>query len=272
MLAESLPLLPPNGWPNVAQPQVLVAGCGTGSTAVRAASRYAGATVLALDSSIAALSYARRQAEAIGTGEIIFGQASLDGLVDPHTPTLPSGPFDVIECSNWLQVSADPFAGLMALVRQASPQGFLRLGFYREAAQATLRAARDRLAQDGSSLKGDEALRQARMDLLGLADEDPAKLVVRGLDFYDLAGLADLMAQVDAAAFTLTQVHEMLQAAGLEFLGFELPDRRIYAAFKQRHPEPAAAQDLSLWAAFEDEQPHIFLQVYQLWARPTADQ
>ncbi len=269
ILAESLPLLPPGNWPEVAQPQVLVAGCGTGGTAVRAASRYANAQVLALDRSLAALCYARRQAEAIGCTTISFALASLEALAGPEVPALPGGPFDVIECPSWLQFTDDPAAGLAALAGLAGPQGFLRLGFYRQSAQQALLAARDSLT-GGRSPESEEALRQTRQELLDLPEGDPARAVVQGLDFYDLAGLSGLLSQADARAFSLAQVKALLEAAGLSFLGFELPDRRIYAAFRQRHPDPAASQDLGLWEAFESEQPQIFLQAYQLWARPTA--
>lgn len=269
VLAESLPLLPPNDWPACSEPQILVAGCGTGGTAVRASSRYAGAKVLALDSTMDALCYARRQADAIGCGDITFGQASLEGVIAAEAADLPGAPFDVIECPSWLQFAADPAAGLAGLVRQARPQGFLRLGFYREAAQQVLRATKERLEQLGA-IEGEEALRNARQALLALPDEEPAKMIVRGLDFYDLAGLAGLLSQADAKGFSLPEVEALLAEAGLEFLGFELPDRRIYGAFKQRHPDPGAAQDLSLWAALEAEQPQIFMQAYQLWARPMA--
>lgn len=269
VLAESLPLLPPNEWPACAEPQVLVAGCGTGGTAVRASSRYAGAKVLALDSDMQTLCYARRQAEAIGSGDITFALASLESLAGETAPNLPGAPFDVVECPSWLQFTADPAAGLAALVRQTAPQGFLRLGFYREAAQQVLRTARDRLLQLGP-LDSAADLRRARQELLAMPDEEPAKLVVRGLDFYDLAGMGGLLNQAAAKGFTLDEVAALLTGAGLEFLGFELPDRRIYAAFRQHHSDPAAAKDLSLWATLEAEQPQIFLQAYQLWARPTA--
>ncbi len=269
VLAESLPLLPPEGWPAIEQPSVLVAGCGTGGTAVRAASRYGFSQVLALDGSLAALSYARRQAEAIGIGGITYAQASLESLSGVEPPTLPGAPFDIIECPSWLQFAADPAAGLAALAQLTAPQGFLRLGFYRHATQQALRAARGGLV--GIDAKSDPAtLRRARQTLIALPEEDPAKMIVRSLDFYDLAGLAGLLAQADATAFTLAQVQELLQSAGLAFLGFELPDRRAYQVFRQRHPDPAAAGDLSLWAAFEAEHPEVFLHAYQLWARPLS--
>ncbi len=267
VLAESLPLLPPDSWPSIAEPQVLVAGCGTGGTAVRAGSRYAGAKVLALDSSLAALCYARRQADAMVSGDITFAQASLDGLAEEPPPALPGAPFDVIECPSWMQFVTGPAAGLATLSGLAQPQGFLRLGFYREAAQTMLRHAREHLLQAGM-LEDDGDLRQARQSLLALPDDAPAKAVARGLDFFDLSGLRGLLKQAEARAFTLSEVGDLLNQAGLAFLGFELPDRRIYAAFRQRHPDPQASQDLSLWAAFEAEQPQIFMQAYQLWAHP----
>jgi len=57
------------------------------------------------------------------------------------------------------------------------------------------------------------------------------------LDFFDLSGFASLLTQARSMAFTPEGVQRLLEGTGLEFPGFELPDRRIYQAFYQRNSE-----------------------------------
>ncbi len=269
VLSEVLPHLPAADWPSTEAPRVLIAGCGTGGTAVRAASRYAGCRILALDRSLRALAYGRRQSEALAVSEVTFAQADIAALPDPTELPPPGGPFEAIECMSLLHELSDPAAALAALARQLAPGGILRLGFYRRQTQQAVQAARAQLESMGASLERD-ALPAARQALLALPEDSPARAIAGGLDFYNLEGFAGLMANADAKGFTLPEIAELLAGQDLDFLGFELIDRSAFEGFRKRHPAPEATQDLALWAAFEEEHPKLFQQSYQLWARPRA--
>jgi len=269
ILAEIMPHHPQQDWPSPTAPRILVVGSGTGASAVRAAGRYAGGQVLALDESVAALAYARRQAEAMGVEMPSFARGSLPALPEPQSLPDPSGPFDVIECQTVLHRLNDPLAGLTALRRQLAAGGLLRLGFYRTRARDAIAGVRDYLIGEGYTLVP-ESLRSARQAILGLPESDPRRAIALGVDFYHLEGFADLLERAGMRAFTLPEVSTLLDEAGLEFLGFELANRGLLEAFRQQHAEPGALQDLSLWAAFEEQQPRLFQQSYQLWARVRA--
>ena len=75
------------------KPRILVAGCGTGQHAIATAQQYPGASVLAVDLSLASLAYAKRKTLELGLTDIEYRQAdilALDGLQER---------FDLIECS-----------------------------------------------------------------------------------------------------------------------------------------------------------------------------
>jgi hypothetical protein len=88
------------------------------------------------------------------------------------------------------------------------------------------------------------------------------------LDFHSLDGLRDLLFHVQETSYGLGEVKTLLDNTGLEFLGFELADPQLAAAFRRRHP--AGARDLSLWQAFEAEAPERFTTMYQFWCRPRS--
>lgn len=250
-------LLPGSEPPELARPRILVAGCGTGAHAVRVASRFAGAQVLGVDLSRASLGYAAMKAAALGVANLSFAQADLLALEGWDRR------FDLIECSGVLHHLADPAKGLAVVSGLLAPQGFLKLGLYARAARQPMAAARALLTGFDPTPAG---LRAARRHLLALPETHPARAVTRLLDFYSLDGLRDLLFHVQETSYDLGGVAALLQGADLEFLGFELADPALLAAFRRRHPE--GERDLALWQAFEAEAPERFTTMYQFWCRP----
>src|SRR5581483_12481339 len=82
-------------------PEILVAGCGTGQQAIMTARRFATARVLAVDLSLASLSYAKRMSRVLGVQNIEYAQADILRL-----PSL-SRSFDLIEATGVLHHMAD---------------------------------------------------------------------------------------------------------------------------------------------------------------------
>jgi len=260
-LGEVLRTLLPGieGLPSVEHPRILVAGCGTGAHAVRVASRYAGAEVLAVDLSRASLGYAAVKAAELGVANLAFAEADLLALGSFERR------FDLIECSGVLHHLARPAEGLAVLRGLLAPGGAMKLGLYARAARRPIEAARALLMGFEPTPQG---LRGARRFLFALPQTNPAQAVLRLLDFYSLDGLRDLLFHVQETSYDLGEVAALLDGAGLEFLGFELADPATLSLFRQRHP--GGERDLARWRAFEAEAPERFATMYQFWCRPKA--
>ena len=74
----------------------------------------------------------------------------------------------------------------------------MRIGLYSRSGRTAVAAARDRLREAGLANISDDGsvdstLRAARAMIRKLAPEDPAREVMRSLDFYSLPGFRDLL-------------------------------------------------------------------------------
>jgi tetratricopeptide (TPR) repeat protein/SAM-dependent methyltransferase len=221
-------------------PQILVAGCGTGKHAVLTAQLQPHGQVLAVDISRASLAYAMRRCAELGLGNIRFAQADILqlGVLEAR--------FELIECSGVLHHMRDPMAGWRVLLSLAKPGGFMKLGLYSELARRHIVAARAEVA--GLDV------RAARERLFALPAGAPARKVTSLRDFYSASGARDLVLHVQEHRFTIPQLARMVAELGVEFLGFELPGKKL-------------AMSLEEWDAYESANPDTFASMYQFWIR-----
>jgi len=246
---------------DTATPRVLIAGCGTGEQAVRSASRFAGADLLAVDLSRSALAYAQQRAAALGLGGLRFAQAdilALSGLAER---------FDLVECVGVLHHLADPFVGWQILRGLLHPGGLMRIALYSRRARAPLAEARRMAGAEGGGPVTPERLRAARTRLLADPGSAPAAFLLRFRDAWDLDGLRDLLFHAHERDFTLPEIAAMLAALRLEFLGFELDDAALRRRFREGFAQPGAERDLAAWDRFESAEPESFLGMYRFWCR-----
>ena len=144
--------------PDDSAPEVLIAGCGTGSHSILAAQRFRGARVLAIDLSLSSISYAKRKTQELGITNIEYAQADILKLGDIART------FDIIESGGVLHHLADPFLGWRILLSRLRPGGFMRLGFYSELARRHVVKAREFIAARGYASTPDD-IRRFRQDL-----------------------------------------------------------------------------------------------------------
>jgi SAM-dependent methyltransferase len=241
---------------------VLVAGCGTGEQALRTASRFAGAEVLAVDLSRASLAYAQQRAAALGLGQIAFAEADLLALGALEDR------FEVIECLGVLHHLADPAPGWRVLRALLAPGGYMRIGLYSRLGREQLRAARRLFGSRQGKPIDAPFLRRARYRLIENRNRPEVGFALSFFDSWDLDGLRDLLFHVQERDFTLSEIAALLRELDLEFLGFEFVERRTLELFREQHPKPGAEQDLSLWEAFEEARPGTFAAMYRFWCRP----
>jgi 2-polyprenyl-3-methyl-5-hydroxy-6-metoxy-1,4-benzoquinol methylase/Tfp pilus assembly protein PilF len=245
--------------PSFARPDVLIAGCGTGQQSVFAASFYKDATILAIDLSLASLSYAIRKSRELGFHQIDYRQADILELAGLQRS------FHVIECAGVLHHMADPMAGWRILVDRLRPGGLMRVALYSESARRFVVKARRHIAESGYT-DSVEDIRRYRRYLLELpADHPLAILRMNARDLFNLSECRDLLFHVQEHRFTVPQIQHALDRLGLRFLGFRsLPNTDAY---RLRFPHDPEMTSLENWDAFEREFPDTFVAMYNFWAQ-----
>lgn len=241
-----------------ANPDVLVAGCGTGKEPIGTALRVSHAKVLAIDLSRASLAYAKRRADELGVANLRFAQADIleMGALEER--------FDIVESAGVLHHMRDPEAGLRVLVALLKPGGFIQLALYSKVARKEISALQALAGEQGfePTLEGIRAFREF---LKAPADGKPA--IPDTSDFYTTSTVRDLAFHVQEHQFTLPGVKQLLHRNGLEFLGFSMANPFTKLAYQDKFPDDPDCLDLDNWDRFEREHPDCFIGMYQLWCR-----
>jgi len=247
-LAPLRPLATPEG------PEILIAGCGSGSHAIEAYRRFSAAHVLAVDLSRTSLAYAVRKTRELGL-PIDYAQADILRLGDLERT------FDVIEANGSLQCLKNPAAGWRVLLSRLKPDGVMMLGLYSRTARQDINAARAAIAAQGCGAGADD-IRRCRQEIFALPDGAPGKTVISAGDFYSTSDCRDLLFHVQEYQHTIPEIAAFLAAEKLQFLGFQL-DARVLRAYAAENPEDPAMIDLDRWHRFECKNPGIFASMYQ---------
>jgi len=263
-LAAKLPILEGQA-PNFPQaPKLLIAGCGTGRQPISSARAYPETNVLAVDLSLASISYAMRKAEELNVKNITFGQADIMELGSLNQK------FHIIECSGVLHHMNDPEAGWRVLCDLLEDDGYMNIGLYSELGRKDVIACRQYIQEKriGDSL---EDIRECRRSLMAIDKSHPASKIVNHNDFYTISACRDLIFHVQEHRFTIARITAALDKLGLEFLGFNL-DAKIYLPkYQERFPEDINRTNLDNWAVFEEENPNVFATMYKFWVRKKRD-
>lgn len=236
----------PTSWPE--RPQVLVAGCGTGSNPLQIAVPHPETDIVGVDLSLASLGHAARKTLELGVTNLTLMHGDLLDL-----PTLGRS-FDYIECGGVLHHMRDPIAGWKTLASMLAPGGMMKIGLYSERARRLIVEARQIIAQEGYG--ADTAgVRRFRRDLIAGASPALVRLspLRRWRDFYTLGECRDLLFHVQEHRFTPQSLDAAMQTLGLEFLGF---DRG-----------PAPARSLARWEEYEQDHPDAFEAMFVFHCR-----
>ncbi|WP_300304266.1 class I SAM-dependent methyltransferase [Ferrovibrio sp.] len=240
-------------------PDILVAGCGTGLHAILAATSYAFSKVLAIDLSRTSLAYAKRKATEIGIGNVDFAQADI--LKIGGIPQR----FDVIESFGVLHHLRDPAAGLAQLVGLLKPGGYMMLGLYSELGRRDVVKARDLITQLGLG-DSPEDVREFRR-ILPKRDPQLAVNLAKSSAYYALSDLRDLVFHRQEHRYTPQQLRRLIDNAGLDFLGFEFSSPKPLGGYRARFPDDVTATNLDHWAEMEIANPDLFANCYRFWVR-----
>jgi SAM-dependent methyltransferase len=241
--------------------EVLIAGCGTGQQAVRAAMVYGSAArVLGLDLSLASLAYGARMAEGFGAANLEFLQGDILQLA---ASARFRGRFRIVECTGVLHHLADPFLGWRALISCLAPGGLMLVGLYSALSRRNIARLRSDPQYPGAGCD-DDALRAFRGVLRDRGDAEAGGELKSSRDFYTTSNFRDLALHVSERPVGLEEIARFLEDNGLSFRGFVLP-RQVFADLQRRFPEEVWPGRLERWAEFEVENPRLFDAMYMLW-------
>jgi tetratricopeptide (TPR) repeat protein/2-polyprenyl-3-methyl-5-hydroxy-6-metoxy-1,4-benzoquinol methylase len=262
-LRRSLPFAAFTPMPDDSAPEVLIAGCGTGSHSIIAAQRFRGARVLAIDLSLSSISYAKRKTQERGMTNIEYAQADILKLGDIART------FDIIESVGVLHHLADPFMGWRILLSRLRPGGFMSLGFYSELARRNVVKAREFIAARGYASTPDD-IRRFRQDLIVKDMSVELQWLSKMPDFYSTSDCRDLLFHVQEHRLTLGQIESFLAEFRLQFIGFQL-EPRVLHQYRARFTDDPSGTNLRNWDRFEADNPDTFAGMYQFWIQqPTV--
>jgi tetratricopeptide (TPR) repeat protein/SAM-dependent methyltransferase len=244
-------------------PEILIAGCGTGSDAVQVVQSFKNAKILAIDMSMTSLAYAKRATKEFGIENIEFRQADILelGTMDRQ--------FDVIVSGGVLHHMRDPLAGWRNLTGLLRPDGYMNIGLYSRRARHEVTRMRQLIQEKGypSTVDG---IRQFRSDVMAnQASIDIGSLAVTP-DFYSVSACRDLVFHVEEHLFSPLEIQAHLKILGLKFLGFEFSNPEVKNFYLARFPENLACDSLENWEQLEMERPEIFAGMYQFWVKKSS--
>ena len=182
----------------VTNPDILIAGCGTGQHSIRTKCRFKGSKVLAIDLSLSSLAYAKRKTQELGIQNIDYMQSDILKL------TKLDRQFDIIESVGVLHHMDDPVAGWRVLVDCLKPGGLMKVGLYSELARQSVVKFRSKIAQS-TSLPTKNDIRAFRAEIVKSQDAFSKQLKSWG-DFYGMSEFRDLIFHVQEHRFTLQQL------------------------------------------------------------------
>jgi tetratricopeptide (TPR) repeat protein/SAM-dependent methyltransferase len=256
-LRRTLPLARFTPMHDDSEPEVLIAGCGTGSQSILATQRFQGVRVLAVDLSLSSISYAIRKTQEFGITNIEYAQADILKLGN-ITRT-----FDIIAAVGVLHHLSDPFIGWRTLLSRLRPGGFMRLGFYSRLARRYVFTAREFIAAGGYASTPDD-IRRFRRDLTVRDAGAELEWLSKTQDFFSTSECRDLLFHVQEHCLTLDQIESFLSESGLNFIGFELDPRALHQ-YRTRFTADPTGINLRNWARFEADNPDTFIGMYQFW-------
>ena len=202
--------------------RVLIAGGGTGDSLILWAQQLqgkAGAEVVYLDMSAASMEIAKKRALVRKLTNIKWVHDSLLNL-----PQLGLGAFDFINCTGVLHHLENPDAGLQALKSVLKPEGAMNLMVYAPYGRAGVYQIQNLMRLvNGNEQSPQKKVKNAREILKSLPQHHWFNIVRQiGWGYSDAdhdAGIHDLFLHTQDRAYTILEVHDWLEKAGLKMSG-----------------------------------------------------
>jgi 2-polyprenyl-3-methyl-5-hydroxy-6-metoxy-1,4-benzoquinol methylase len=202
--------------------RILCAGCGSSQAALIALNN-PDCAVLGIDLSETSLAHSNRLRDQHSLANLELRQMSLLDVGELNRS------FDLIVCTGVLHHLPDPDAGLKALADVLDPSGSMAIMLYGKAGRAGVYLFQDILRRLGAGQNA-EGLRTAR-ELLKFVPSHHYLVSTTGKlpnDLADDAGIVDMLLHPQDRAYSVPEIMEFVEAAGLIFFGWS--DNALYCA------------------------------------------
>ncbi|WP_373526517.1 methyltransferase domain-containing protein [Nostoc sp.] len=202
--------------------RILDAGCGTGVSTEYLVHLNPQAYVVGIDLSTGALAVAKERCQRSGATRVEFHHLSLFDVEQ-----LP-GEFDLINCVGVLHHTADPIRGIKALAKKLAPGGLMHIFVYGELGRWEIQLMQKAIALLQGDKKGDyrNGVKIGRQIFASLPENN--RIVKYDKQRWSLENkkdecFADMYVHPQEIDYNIETLFELIDASGLEFIGFSNP-------------------------------------------------
>ncbi|MEH2083807.1 MAG: class I SAM-dependent methyltransferase [Nostoc sp.] len=202
--------------------RILDAGCGTGVGTEYLVHLNPQASVVGIDLSTAALAVAKERCQRSGANRVEFHHLSLFDVEQ-----LP-GEFDLINCVGVLHHTSDPIRGIQALAKKLAPGGLMHIFVYGELGRWEIQLMQKAIALLQGDKKGDyrDGVQVGRQIFASLPENN--RIVKYDKQRWSLENnkdeyFADMYVHPQEIDYNIETLFELIDASGLEFIGFSNP-------------------------------------------------
>ena len=202
--------------------RILDAGCGTGVGTEYLVHLNPQASVVGIDLSAGALSVASERCRRSGANRVEFHHLSL------YDADQLDGEFDLINCVGVLHHLPDPIRGIQSLAAKLAPGGLMHIFVYAELGRWEIQLMQKAIALLQGNQRGDyrDGVQLGRQLFAALPENN--RLAKREKERWSLenqrdANFADMYVHPQEIDYNIETLFELIDASGLEFIGFSNP-------------------------------------------------
>ncbi|QLE59466.1 bifunctional 2-polyprenyl-6-hydroxyphenol methylase/3-demethylubiquinol 3-O-methyltransferase UbiG [Nostoc sp. TCL26-01] len=202
--------------------RILDAGCGSGVGTEYLVHLNPQASVVGIDLSSGTLAIAKERCQRSGANRVEFHHLSLYDVEQ-----LP-GEFDLINCVGVLHHLPDPIRGIQALAKKLAPGGLMHIFVYGELGRWEIQLMQKAIALLQNEKRGDyrDGVKVGRQLFASLPENN--RIVKRDKELWSLENhrdecFADMYVHPQEIDYNIDTLFELIDASGLEFIGFSNP-------------------------------------------------
>lgn len=208
--------------PQSEQIRILDAGCGSGVGTEYLVHLNPQAQVIGIDLSAGTLEVARERCKRSGADRVRFHNLSIYDVDQIE------GQFDLINCVGVLHHMPDPIRGIQALANKVAPGGLLHIFVYAALGRWEISLMQEAIAMLQGERRGDyrDGVSVGRQLFDALPENN--RIVKRDKERWALENhqdecFADMYVHPQEVDYTIDTLFELIDASGLEFVGFSNP-------------------------------------------------